>query len=292
MAEPLELTAEAIRRRLSSTEDQELTLVVQNSGIVGPSLLLHQLSLHLPRFSPDHATCSRTVLNEAQRLASRLSILQAPHLACVAAASASITSRELVFSAVSENVARTIHEAFHYLLSFRENSSHFGLSSPASTNGWPMAMCSVSQFDLLNMGTALADRGFASSEAVVLSRVYAFPGTPQNSITLLFGRIRDWLRQYRPKIKVLLTYVNPNIGFTGASYRADNWSLLGREQTRYAYWAEDYITEREIDRRKLRGDPRLAQSRCVLKPLNVLFRPVKRPYSAFERAAPLSPWSA
>jgi hypothetical protein len=288
--EPLTFTTEAIRGRLDGAEDRELALIARDSGIVDLSLLLQQLSMHLPRFAPDEAVSPHIVLAEARRLASRLSRLQSPYLNRLPTVPEATSSTDLVFSTISEDIACTIHRAFHYLLSFREKSCHFGLSS-VSGSRWPVAMCSLAPFDLLNMEAALANQGFSPETAAVIARVYAFPGAPRNSITFLFGKTRRWLRDHRPMTRVLLTYLNPNVGFTGLSYRADNWSLLGHERTHYSYFEGDYITERDLARRSLRSDSRVALSQCELQPLRVLIRPVTRPDSSTERAVYFAPWS-
>jgi hypothetical protein len=45
----------------------------------------------------------------------------------------------------------------------------------------------------------------------------------------------------------LLTYVNPNMGFRGTSYRASGWQLLGIESgTKYRYIDGRYITDRKL----------------------------------------------
>jgi hypothetical protein len=55
-------------------------------------------------------------------------------------------------------------------------------------------------------------------------------------------------RDHRPRI--LLTYLNPGVGFDGASYKAANWHLYGREHgTRYSYLDESFVTDRELTER-------------------------------------------
>jgi len=45
----------------------------------------------------------------------------------------------------------------------------------------------------------------------------------------------------------LVTYVNPNMMFTGGSYRASGWRPIGEEPgTRYRYLDARYITDREL----------------------------------------------
>jgi hypothetical protein len=46
-----------------------------------------------------------------------------------------------------------------------------------------------------------------------------------------------------------VTYVNPNMMFTGSSYRASGWQQIGTEPgTRYRYLADRYTTDRELAR--------------------------------------------
>ena len=98
------------------------------------------------------------------------------------------------------------------------------------------------------------------------------------------SRVRELLRRIEPHVSLLLTYLNPNVGFTGASYKADNWVLFGQENdTRYLYLDGDYKTDRffwegfgssnfEVLTRIL-GE-RVTRSRYSLAPLQVFARPV------------------
>jgi hypothetical protein len=59
------------------------------------------------------------------------------------------------------------------------------------------------------------------------------------------ARLARQLRARGRAPRLLLTYRNPNVGFTGASYRAGNWILWARERgTRYSYLDRQYITDR------------------------------------------------
>ncbi|OYV81726.1 MAG: hypothetical protein B7Z73_17740 [Planctomycetia bacterium 21-64-5] len=127
-------------------------------------------------------------------------------------------------------------------MSFRPGSLHFGLTF--SPRQWPWALVSLSPFDLSN----LSQGGVSWQEsALVLSRVYVFPEAPKNAISFALAKLRRWLAINRSEITTLITYCNPNLGFTGASYEADNWRLFGYEHcTRYAYMHGNYVTDRRI----------------------------------------------
>jgi hypothetical protein len=90
----------------------------------------------------------------------------------------------------------------------------------------------------------------------------------------------------RPEIDVLVTYCNQNLGFTGASYEADNWRLLGNEGgTRYTYLDGNYVTDRriaelfgktpEVLSREPSG-PAISFSVQTLEPLQVYVRSLRR----------------
>ena len=81
-----------------------------------------------------------------------------------------------------------------------------------------------------------------------------------------------------------MTYVNPNMGFCGSSYRASGWALLGEKRgTRYRYLDERYATDRALASAfgphddwgfvELLGD-RFTSSVMSLAPLLVFWRPL------------------
>jgi len=155
-----------------------------------------------------------------------------------------VSPRETVFTEATEAEARVIHERFHYLASFRPNSLHFGLRDPATNR--LAALATLSAFDLEHVVSHLQPE-IKATEIKMISRVYCFDWAPHNSISYLLGQIVKKCDLEEPKVKLLLTYVNPNMGFSGASYKASNWILFAREWgTRYAYLDDRYITDRNL----------------------------------------------
>jgi hypothetical protein len=76
-----------------------------------------------------------------------------------------------------------------------------------------------------------------------------------------------------------VTYVNPNLGFTGSAYRAANWTVLAHEHgTHYSYIDNFYVTDRQLITQFGTADPallrkqlgaRFLQNRMRLNPLDV-----------------------
>jgi hypothetical protein len=154
-------------------------------------------------------------------------------------------------------VARPILERFHYLRSFREDSRHFGLFGCDPDD--PVALASTSANDVNVLVRIALRNGVMAEQSRVVSRVFAFPAAPPNAISMLLGRVGRFERQ--ADVQMLLTYVNPNLGFNGGSYRASNWTLAGEEPgTAYDYVGGTYVTGRALQHRYGTTDPvRLGQ---------------------------------
>jgi hypothetical protein len=271
---------ESILRRISADGRSRLSSLSAYRGVDEGSLL-KQLSLHLPRLTFEENSSEVCVLREAERLAVRLANLRYEYLSLVPEGLGdNLPVRDFAVEPIADEHARPILERFHYLLSYRPNSLHFGLRRRGSSP-WPVAMLSLSQFDLMNMLEALPADPDADSFMVV-SRIYAFKQAPLNSISFLLARIREKLSVDSPHVRFLVTYLNPNVGFSGASYKADNWTLYGEESdTRYVYVDLDYRTDRWLvdtfgtaDLRVLRTGlrERVSTSLFPLLPLKVYVR--------------------
>lgn len=81
---------------------------------------------------------------------------------------------------------------------------------------------------------------------------------------------------------VVLTYVNPNVGFRGSSYLAANWVPFAEEPVVYLYAGDRYVSERMIkaigiERNPvglLVGNQTVTVSRVPLLPLRIMAYPV------------------
>lgn len=139
----------------------------------------------------------------------------------------------------------TITRRFHYLRSPRPDGNAYALSTG---DGNVIAICVCSPLDVPRIRDLLVSNGRNSRNARVVSRVFACENAPRNSISYLLSRCAQ--EERRRGTSDLVTYVNPNLGFTGVSYRASGWTLLGDEPgTTYRYLDGRYITDRELHKR-------------------------------------------
>lgn len=215
--------------------------------------------LHLPRIADTQLRVDRaSARSELERVGGRIATRIHGYRDWLVAPKPALTSpRGLTFSRVSEADTRVVLERFHYLSSHRPDAQSYGL---LTTDQRIVALATLSHQDIQPISEAFASY-VAPSQVLVVSRLFAFDWSPPNTISHLFGLLAKVTRRLRPRVRLLITYLNPNLGFTGASYRASNWHLIGEENgTRYSYVDGVYATDRQLIRRWQTADPtRLAE---------------------------------
>jgi len=156
---------------------------------------------------------------------------------------AASSPRQLHFHEVDGARSQDVMKRLHYLRSPRMDGRAYGLSTD---DGCLVALCVSSPLDVPRLCEMLvAHYRSMPLGARVVSRVFAFEGAPTNSISYLLSRAARAER--RQGVTDFVTYVNPNMGFTGASYRASGWQLLGDEPgTTYRYIDGRYTTDRNL----------------------------------------------
>ena len=78
---------------------------------------------------------------------------------------------------------------------------------------------------------------------LALSRLVIRPGIPKNACTFLLARSR---RLIDPKLwPCLVTYADDWRGHTGAIYRADNWTYIGKTKPERTYCVDGRMTARK-----------------------------------------------
>jgi hypothetical protein len=226
--------------------------------------LTTRLLLHLPRMSEYELHAPDAVLREAFRLAEKIRLVRAGHSEWVARPKIEqLCKGEISFRVCEEEIAQEIYRGFHYIGSPREGC-HFGLFH--RDDEIPMALVTASPLDVQYLERAIE----APAESVLMvSRVYAFDWAPRNSISCLLSQFVNWVRAFRPEIRCLVTYVNPNLAFTGAAFRASNWRHFTTHATVYRYLDRDYISHRTYGALTSGERSRVTESQFGLKPLDV-----------------------
>ncbi len=225
-----------------------VSAAARNAGVDSRALGVRVL-LHLPRVATvsgrvTTAQVERELFHSARIL--RRDIAVARHLV----PNNRFALEELIFA---ENVdAATANRLFcslHYLKSARQESRNFALLDPVKK--LPVAICSVSPFEWKRVGSQIyAQFGIPQDRTWDVSRVYACDAAPRNAISFLLARVRSSLGRRNRDIDLLVTAVDPNLGFTGSSYRAANWQRWLTVQPRpYLYYDHRYVSPRQLRQR-------------------------------------------
>jgi hypothetical protein len=189
--------------------------------------------------------------------------------------------RALGFHPVELSEVTDARWKFHYLHSPRESGRAYALTT---RGGRMVAFCVSSPMDVPKLEDLLLIAGVSpGAMARVVSRVFAFELAPRNSISYLLARSAQ--EEKNLGVTELMTYVNPNMGFTGSSYRASGWRLIGDEPgTKYRYLDERYVTDRALhlmfgqmsdDRYRDLLENRFGVSAMQLEPLLVFHRHIR-----------------
>jgi hypothetical protein len=264
-----------LRCRIAPAGARLLSYVESAARAAGrPVRPLHlQALLQLPRLADSDGWAAGSVVEELlEEIA-----LELPGAEEWLVADAGDSPRGLNFHEMDAEAARDVMQRFHYLRSPRRDGRAYGLSTQ---DGRLAALCVSSPLDVALLGEILAASGGAPETARVISRVFVFEGAPGNSISYMLSRAGR--EEKRFGVTDLLTYVNPNMGFSGSSYLASGWQKLGIEEgTKYRYLDARYITDRELAGRfgmhddrgyeRLLGG-RFAVSVMALEPLKVFHR--------------------
>jgi hypothetical protein len=139
--------------------------------------------------------------------------------------------------------------SLHYLRSARPDSLYFALVDPSRS--LPVSLCSVSPLVWKRLANKIsAQFTIPLGQVWEISRVYCVDGSPQNAISSLLSKVRTYLRRSVSSVDLLVTTVDPNLGFTGCSYRAANWQEWITVKPRpYLYEDGQYVSPRQLRER-------------------------------------------
>ena len=225
-----------------------------------------QSLIHLPRIAGrDGRVADEAAAREIRRQWELRHDELAPLAALAAAPTEPLSLQHLSVEVVPADAVEPVLAHFHYLRSSRGDS----VNVAALYQGRVVALCSLSPLDLPELADCLPITSLG--DAKVVSRVFAFDWAPKNVVSYLLARAERVAEC--SDTRMLITYLNPNLGFTGASYRAANWRALGVEKgTCYAYLRGRYITDRRLVQLSASERAHVEISRMPLAPLIIYGR--------------------
>lgn len=249
-----------IRDRVGGTISRVATLY----GLCRFDLKLRVL-LHLPRFRWIDLYNEVLIDEEIDRVAKKTLELQRGFQEWPRQEAINRLEKEKTqVSDVDEATANIIHERFHYIGS-SHRGRHFALY--CSGRNVPAALATVSQMDVQKLKDCLPH---AQKATLLLSRVFAFRWAPRNTLSYLLGAVTRQLKR-EGEFSSLVTWVNPNLGFQAASYRAANWRYWRNESATYRYLGGNYISARQLFLARLDSSPGVTFSQLQLAPFEVWY---------------------
>jgi hypothetical protein len=213
--------------------DRVIAETARQSG-VSRRLLRDRVALHLPLLYPHEWGDESAEHALVHRMAALLPLSLMPPTTALR------SPRELAFG-LSGDAELRVYAAHHYLQSYRSDSIGFALR----WDGRPVALATVAPVDQHTIRRMLVDAGSEPAAARMIARVWTADWCPANTVSYLLARVAAQMAHV--SVRSLVTYVNPNLGYHGASYRASGWSALGSEPTLpYAYVDGEYVTMRRL----------------------------------------------
>lgn len=155
---------------------------------------------------------------------------------------------DLVFSAVKPEVGLLIQEKLHYIGCVRADTQfHFGLFREGGR--YPIAYAAFSKLDRNYLGNALPEE-VDRSGVLVLTRLYGVNNAPRNTLSSLIGLCIHHFQHNFGQLgfTAIITTVNPNVFFTGAVFKASNFSPYISVPFQPLYYKGKYLTRRECRR--------------------------------------------
>jgi hypothetical protein len=136
---------------------------------------------------------------------------------------------------ISNDVARDMIRKYHYTKNLNGCKYALGVYYKTSTNGFfdideELVGVIVYAHPVSNktVDSICGPSILKNDEVLELVRLYVkdLPND-KNIESFVIGQSFEWLRANDPKVKVLISYADPEVGHTGRIYRATNWLYQG-----------------------------------------------------------------
>lgn len=239
-------------------------------------LFWRRLLLHLPRLPMAEEAATNTIAAEAERISEQ--VLKTAGLG-MRRVDRRATIEDVRFGVVEDALAVSVLSRYHYLQNARPEARAFGLFRTRDTT--ELSLLAVATFSPLDAATLVATlpEYLPANQVLMLSRLFAFSDAPENALSYLIGRCIRELRRSMRSFRLLFTYLDPNIGYSGAAYRAMGAYLYGAEaHAPFLYLDGNHVTIRQMVNaygtatlqhlHAVLGN-RIATSQCELAPLEI-----------------------
>lgn|GEM_PF-4294551 len=165
------------------------------------------------------------------------------------------TSKKVSFREVDRQLSELYADALHYLHTARRDEIiSFGAFSEGEE--LPFAWVSYSPVDRPYKNELLTKMGLQPTACLELTRAWSNDMSPKNTMSMLYryahAQLQEiWRKRHRTELRAILTSVNPNLGFTGGTFRAVGFGIVAQKPTFYYYLVDGRAKRHFIPRREL-----------------------------------------
>ncbi len=135
---------------------------------------------------------------------------------------------------ISKTVARDFIETHHYTHKFSSTRYALGVFYVEDTEHTFFAGANEKLIGCMTYGHPVSNRtvdsivdGLELDEVLELTRLVCLDGYGKNLESFVISKSFEWMKKYDPKVKVLVSYADPEQAHTGGIYRATNWLYQG-----------------------------------------------------------------
>lgn len=148
-----------------------------------------------------------------------------------------INTENITIRPIAKNISKDLITKYHY--THNVNGIRYSLGvfykEPSSNNSFFVGVeekligSIIYAHPVSNraIGSICGDNELELDEVLELVRLYIHDGYGKNIESYVIGQSFKWLKINAPKIKVLISYADPEVGHTGSIYRATNWLYQG-----------------------------------------------------------------
>jgi len=152
--------------------------------------------------------------------------------------------QEITFSLVDPSTGELIQTKLHYLSNYRTDTFyHYGLFRKGEK--YPFSYLAISSLDRKYILDVIPfETGF--KDIMVVTRLYNINNSPRNSASLLLSLARSDIKSKHRNVKALVTSVNPNVLFTGSSFKSAAYELFALMPFEPLYYQGNYLTRKAV----------------------------------------------
>ena len=135
---------------------------------------------------------------------------------------------------IAKSVARDFIEQYHYTHKFSSTRYALGIFYLEDAEHMFFAGANEKLIGCMTYGHPVSNRtvdsivdGLELDEVLELTRLVCLDGYGKNLESFVISKSFEWMKKHDPKVKVLVSYADPEQAHTGGIYRATNWLYQG-----------------------------------------------------------------